>query len=221
MTTEKKLNLFLGIATLALLVALGVAIFGVRTVIVNNPVGSSNPNTTNFDALTLDNGDLNVASGTISTTLGAGGGAGTSTRALLSQNGSETYMLRCASFQQGTTTLCAVQNGNATSTLIQGQVQVTAATNTDIFIDIAEDTTAFATGTLIGTTFSWSASDATPDDQDPNIIASTSPIAAQNITIAPNAWIVVKVASKNNDGATAHAGFALTGSANFELRANK
>ena len=91
-------------------------------------------------------------------------------------------------------TLCAIASPAATSTLIFASAQITSATSVDSFIDIAKSSTAFATTTLLGTTFEWDAN--AKSDLGGTIVASTSP-TGNAIIFPPRNWLVIKGMAKN------------------------
>jgi len=89
-----------------------------------------------------------------------------------------------ASLKQGSTTPCALQSPNATSTLEAGGINFTVASSTAITVVAAQSATAFATTTLINSK--------SITGQGMLIAASTtlSSLEQTNRIFAPNTWLV-------------------------------
>lgn len=92
-----------------------------------------------------------------------------------------------AALNTATTTVCAIQSPNATSTLISGYIQENVSSTTASTLTIAKASTAFATTTLINTVSVAAGASAV------GIAASTtlSALEQTNRTFAPSQWIVV------------------------------
>lgn len=84
-----------------------------------------------------------------------------------------------------TTTVCAIQSPNATSTLRWAGVRFDVSSTTASVVTIAKSATAFATTTSIGTDYNIAA------NGQGFIQASTSPAAGAVTVFAPNTWLVV------------------------------
>lgn len=92
------------------------------------------------------------------------------------------------SLVQASTTVCAIQAPAATSTLLSALVRFDLASSTAMAVDIAKSSTAFATTTKIGTTYTVAAGG------QATIVASTTGSVAGDATLfAPNQWLVVKM----------------------------
>jgi len=103
-----------------------------------------------------------------------------------------------ADFATATTTVCAVQSPAATSTLVRdaSTVSFTTSSTTASTVTVAKATTAFATTTLIRTESVGANAQATFTMASTTSVASTAAwtLEQQNLTFAPNTWLVVSMA---------------------------
>lgn len=116
--------------------------------------------TTNFTTLSVQNGESN------------GGLYTTAARVLMAT---------------GTTTVCAIQSPNATSTLTEGSALFTVSSTSASTVQLAKATTAFATTTSLGQGIFAANAQGT-------VIASTTPslVATDGSQVfSPNTWFVV------------------------------
>lgn len=101
-------------------------------------------------------------------------------------------------FATATTTVCAVQSPAATSTLVRdaSTVNFTTSSTTASTVTVAKATTAFATTTLIRTESVGANAQATFTMASTTSVASAAAWALeqQNLTFAPNTWLVVSMA---------------------------
>ena len=91
---------------------------------------------------------------------------------------------------QGTTTVCAIQSPNATSTMTMGAVLFTTGTTTASTVTMAKATSAYATTTSLG-------SAALAANAQGTFIASSTPVGATvdgSAVFGPNQWFVVGMA---------------------------
>jgi hypothetical protein len=85
---------------------------------------------------------------------------------------------------QATTTICAMQSPNATSTLWSATVAFETSSSTASKVTLAKATTAFATTTAVGDQINIAANAQT-------FIVASSSITANNSVFAPATWLVV------------------------------
>lgn len=86
----------------------------------------------------------------------------------------------------GTTTVCAIQAPNATSTLVNGYIQENTSSTTASTITVAKSSTAFATTTLINSV-------AVSANNQATILAASTTVSAleqTNRIFSPGQWLV-------------------------------
>lgn len=108
---------------------------------------------------------------------------------------------------QATTTLCALQSPNATSTLGQAYVTFTNATTSPYVVTIAKSATRYATTTVIGNSI------AVAGGAQVTVSATTTTSNNQNNdkVFAPNQWLVVGIAGAISSGDALGTGFKPVG----------
>src|SRR3990167_9528210 len=90
---------------------------------------------------------------------------------------------------QSTSTPCAIQSPNATSTFLGGGIRFDTATATVLEVEFAKSTTAFASTTRIGSLQRVTAS------TKGTLLATSSVNVLENTPFSPNDWFVVKVSA--------------------------
>lgn len=108
---------------------------------------------------------------------------------------------------QATTTPCAIQSPNATSTLGQAFVTFTTGTTSATVITIAKAATRYATTTVIGNSIAIAAG-------AQSTVSATTTTAngnANDRVFAPNQWLVVGVAGAITSGDAAGTGYKPVG----------
>lgn len=111
-------------------------------------------------------------------------GAMTSSNNTFTQGGVIIYRDTQA-FDTATTTVCSLQAPSATSTLTNAAVTFDVSSTTASVVTLAKATTAFATTTQIGLSYTIEA------NAEATIMASTSPAAGDALIFAPSEWFVV------------------------------
>lgn len=154
--------------TIGLLITLVIAIFGLFIPKMHSSFGTVTNGvdigTTNFTSISVQNGESN---GGLFTTVG-----------------------RVTALTQATTTVCAIQSPNATSTLTMGSILFTVSSTTASTVTMAKATTAFATTTSLG-------SAAVAANAQATLIASSTPLGSTadgSTVFSPNNWFVVSMA---------------------------
>lgn len=160
-----KSKLAVGISVVATVIALIAAflVLGHSSIKSGNIQANTDITTSAFTTLSVQNGESN------------GGLYTTAARVVMTQ---------------GTTTVCAIQSPNATSTLTEGSALFTVSSTTAATVSMAKAVTAFATTTALGTVVIAANAQGTA-------IASTSPTGATldpSQVFSPNTWFVVGVA---------------------------
>lgn len=127
-------------------------------------------------------------------------------------NGVQSCFARAA-LKTATTTVCAIKSPTSTSTLATAGVRIGTASSTISIWDIARATSAFATTTAIGTTYTIAANAAA------DIVSSTSPAGGSAAVFPPNTYLVVGVRNTITPGDTAGTGSNTAGycSAKFDV----
>ena len=97
-------------------------------------------------------------------------------------NGIGTFSYRVA-LRAGTTTPCAIQAPNATTTLVHASVHIRTATSTSNFVEMATSTTAYATTTRLASF--------TIEANKYGTLVSTTTIGGYSL-IEPLSWVVTK-----------------------------
>lgn len=91
---------------------------------------------------------------------------------------------------QATTTICAIQSPNATTTLTEFGIDFTTSSTTASVVTIAKAANAFATTTQIGNNLAIAAN----AEASFQASSTAAQLATNNTIIAPNNWIVVGMA---------------------------
>jgi hypothetical protein len=97
-------------------------------------------------------------------------------------------------------TVCAIQSPNATSTLVGGTIRFTLASTSAVTVDLAKGTTQYATTTKIGSTYGIAAS-----AQATIVASSTGSVAGDGTIFAPNNWFVVRINEYSNSSGAGNA----------------
>lgn len=96
---------------------------------------------------------------------------------------------------QGASTTCSLQGPSATSTLVAAGVHFDTASSSALKVELGRANTAFATTTLIGTTYNIAA------NARATIVASSSPAHGDAVLFGPNDWFNAKIAQGNANSA--------------------
>lgn len=155
-------NLTIGVV-IAILIAVGGYFFPQVHALFGGIQSGTDISTTNFTTLSVQNGESN------------GGLYTTAARITMAQ---------------GTTTVCAIQSPNATSTLTEASALFTTSSTTGSTVTLAKATTAFATTTSLGSASIAAGAQGT-------VIASSTPssVALDPAQVfSPNTWFVVGMA---------------------------
>lgn len=108
---------------------------------------------------------------------------------------------------QATTTPCALQSPNATSTLGQAYVTFTVGTTSATIITIAKAATRYATTTVIGNSIAIAAG----AQSTVSATTSTANNQANDRVFAPNQWLVIGVQGPISGGDAAGTGYKPVG----------
>lgn len=104
-----------------------------------------------------------------------------------SVGGVRIWASRLESLIQASTTVCAIQAPNATSTLMGASIRFEFATSSAVLIDFAKSNTPAATTTKIGSTNFLAGSTKT------TLVASSTLTDFTTTLFSPNQWLVVKM----------------------------